>query len=778
MNDSSTYRQIPMLPLRGVLVFPYTVIHLDVGRKRSINAIEEAMLDTKEIFLATQKDAQTDDPDISDIYTVGTVAEIRQILKMPGGTMRVLVEGLYRAEVKEYLPSDSYLHVSIIEYNDEEQEKTAQVEAIMRTLVSQFEQFVRMSKKIPPETVVSVVSIEEPGRLADVIASHLSLRIDEKQKVLEARDVYKRLNYLCELLAKEMEVLELERKINIRVRKQMEKTQKEYYLREQIKAIQKELGEKDERASEVEELREAILKAKLPKEAHEKAFKELDRLEKMPPMVAEAVVVRNYLDWLLSLPWSVETKDRLDLKVAEQILEEDHYGLEKPKERILEYLAIRKLAKKMKGPILCLVGPPGVGKTSLGKSVARSLNRKFVRMSLGGVRDEAEIRGHRRTYVGSMPGRVLQSIKQAGSKNPVFLLDEIDKMTMDFRGDPASALLEVLDPEQNSTFSDHYLETAFDLSKVMFITTANSIYNIPKPLLDRMEVIEISGYTEEDKVHIARDYLVPKQIKENGLKSENITFSEGAIRKIIREYTREAGVRSLEREIASVCRKVARQVVEDPSTSVNVSASMIEKYLGTARYRYGVAEADNQVGVATGLAWTEAGGDILSIEVALLKGKGNLTLTGKLGDVMKESAQAALTYVRSRAEELKIEDEIYQKSDVHLHVPEGAIPKDGPSAGITIATALASAMSGIPVRNDVAMTGEITLRGRVLPIGGLKEKVLAAHRAGIYTVIMPLDNRKDLAEVPANVKRKMKFIPVSHMDEVLNETLVRSEGLN
>jgi len=778
MNDSSTYRQIPMLPLRGVLVFPYTVIHLDVGRKRSINAIEEAMLDTKEIFLATQKDAQTDDPDISDIYTVGTVAEIRQILKMPGGTMRVLVEGLYRAEVKEYLPSDSYLHVSIIEYNDEEQEKTAQVEAIMRTLVSQFEQFVRMSKKIPPETVVSVVSIEEPGRLADVIASHLSLRIDEKQKVLEARDVYKRLNYLCELLAKEMEVLELERKINIRVRKQMEKTQKEYYLREQIKAIQKELGEKDERASEVEELREAILKAKLPKEAHEKAFKELDRLEKMPPMVAEAVVVRNYLDWLLSLPWSVETKDRLDLKVAEQILEEDHYGLEKPKERILEYLAIRKLAKKMKGPILCLVGPPGVGKTSLGKSVARSLNRKFVRMSLGGVRDEAEIRGHRRTYVGSMPGRVLQSIKQAGSKNPVFLLDEIDKMTMDFRGDPASALLEVLDPEQNSTFSDHYLETAFDLSKVMFITTANSIYNIPKPLLDRMEVIEISGYTEEDKVHIARDYLVPKQIKENGLKSDNITFSEGSIRKIIREYTREAGVRSLEREIASVCRKVARQVVEDPSTSVNVSASMIEKYLGTARYRYGVAEADNQVGVATGLAWTEAGGDILSIEVALLKGKGNLTLTGKLGDVMKESAQAALTYVRSRAEELKIEDEIYQKSDVHLHVPEGAIPKDGPSAGITIATALASAMSGIPVRNDVAMTGEITLRGRVLPIGGLKEKVLAAHRAGIYTVIMPLDNRKDLAEVPANVKRKMKFIPVSHMDEVLNETLVRSEGLN
>jgi ATP-dependent Lon protease len=574
------------------------------------------------------------------------------------------------------------------------------------------------------------------------------------------------------MLATEMEVLELERKINIRVRKQMEKTQKEYYLREQMKAIQKELGDKDERVAEVEELKERINKAKLPKEAYEKAYKELERLEKMPPMVAEAVVVRNYLDWLLSLPWSVETKDRLDLKVAERILDEDHYGLEKPKERILEYLAIRKLAKKMKGPILCLVGPPGVGKTSLGKSVARSLNRKFVRMSLGGIRDEAEIRGHRRTYVGSMPGRVLQGMKQAGSKNPVFLLDEIDKMTMDFRGDPASALLEVLDPEQNSTFSDHYLETAFDLSKVMFITTANSTYNIPKPLLDRMEVIEISGYTEEDKVHIALDYLIPKQVKEHGLSEHNITFSEGAVRKIIREYTREAGVRNLEREIASVCRKVARQVVEDKNTMVTVTAGNLGKYLGVQRYRYGVAERENQIGVATGLAWTEVGGDILSIEVALLKGKGNLTLTGKLGDVMKESAQAALTYVRSRAEELGIPEDVRQEHDIHLHVPEGAIPKDGPSAGITIAVALASAMSGKLVRKDVAMTGEITLRGRVLPIGGVKEKVLAAHRAGIHTVIMPMENQKDLADIPANVKRKMKFIPVAHMDEVLQETLI------
>ncbi|MEN6348588.1 MAG: endopeptidase La [Syntrophomonas sp.] len=772
-ESPSVFREIPMLPLRGVLVFPYTVIHLDVGRKKSINAIEEAMLGSKDIFLATQKEAQTDEPNEDDIYDVGTVAEIRQILKMPGGTMRVLVEGLYRAEVQAYLSHDPYIKVQVEEIRDEKTLKSAELDALMRTLISQFEQYVRMSKKIPPETVVSVVAIEEAGRLADVIASHLSLRINEKQHILELQDVKKRVNYLCELLAKEMEVLELERKINIRVRKQMEKTQKEYYLREQIKAIQKELGEKDERTSEVEEFKERIKKANMPKDAQEKAYKELERLEKMPPMVAEAVVVRNYLDWILSLPWSAESKDRLDLKLAEDILNEDHYGLEKPKERILEYLAIRKLAKKMKGPILCLIGPPGVGKTSLGKSVARSLGRKFVRMSLGGIRDEAEIRGHRRTYVGSMPGRILQGMKTAGSRNPVFLLDEIDKMTMDFRGDPASALLEVLDPEQNSVFSDHYLEIPFDLSKVMFITTANSVFNIPRPLLDRMEVIEIGGYTEEDKVQIATGYLVPKQVKEHGLKGSHISFSEGALRKIIREYTREAGVRTLERQIASVCRKVARMVVEDKSTSVNISSNNLSKYLGAGRYRYGVAESENQVGVATGLAWTESGGDILSIEVALLKGKGNLTLTGKLGDVMKESAQAALTYVRSKADELGIDDDIRDKYDVHLHVPEGAIPKDGPSAGITLATALASAMSGISVRNDVAMTGEITLRGRVLPIGGLKEKVLAAHRAGINTVILPIDNKKDLADIPANVKKKMQFVVVSHMDEVLAETLVR-----
>ncbi|MGE5422084.1 MAG: endopeptidase La [Ignavibacteriales bacterium] len=771
-KGKETVREIPLLPLRGMLVFPYMIIHLDVGREKSVTAIEEAMINDKEIFLATQIEAQTDEPSEPDIYRVGTVAEVKQVLKMPGGTMRVLVEGLRRAKINRYLMSDPYLKVEILEIWEEAEDKPPEIEALTRTLVYQFEQYVRMSKKIPPETVASVISIEEPGRLADVIGSHLTLKINEKQDILEAIDVKRRLEILCELLAKEMEVLELERKINVRVRKAMEKTQKEYYLREQMKAIQKELGDKDDRTAEVEELREKIEEAKLPKEALEKALKELDRLEKMPPMVAEAVVVRNYLDWILSLPWGVETRDRLDLALAEKILNEDHYGLDKPKERILEYLAIRKLAKKMKGPILCFVGPPGVGKTSLGKSVARALNRKFVRMSLGGVRDEAEIRGHRRTYVGSMPGRILHGMKQAGSKNPVFLLDEIDKMTADFRGDPASALLEVLDPEQNYTFSDHFIEVPFDLSKVMFITTANSIYNIPKPLLDRMEVIHLPGYTEEEKLHIATGYLVKKQVKEHGLKPKNISFSEGAIRKIIREYTREAGVRNLEREIASVCRKTAREVVRDRQKSVKVGATNVSTYLGVERFRYGVVEKESQVGLTTGLAWTESGGDILSVEVALLKGKGHLTLTGQLGDVMKESAQAGLSYVRSRSEFLGIDNDIHEKWDIHLHVPEGAIPKDGPSAGITIATAMASAFSQKRVRNDLAMTGEITLRGRVLPVGGIKEKVLAAHRAGIKTLIMPADNKKDLEEVPVNVKKKIEFIFVDHMDQVLERAFV------
>jgi len=770
-EEGVTYKTIPLLPLRGVIVFPYTVIHLDVGRKKSIQAIEEAMLGSRHIFLATQKEAQNDEPEEDDIYHLGTVAEVKQVLKMPGGTMRVLVEGLHRAEIIKFIPSGNLNRVEIKEYPEEPLTKTNEMEALMRTLTYQFEQYVRISKKIPPETVSSVLTIEEPGRLADVITSHLSLKISEKQKILEALDINERLDKLCEILAQEMEVLELERKINIRVRKQMEKTQKEYYLREQIKAIQKELGEADEHASEIEDFRQRIKKAKLPKEVLEKVNKELERLEKMPVMVAEAVVVRNYLDWVLSLPWSVETKDRLDLKVAEEILAKEHYGLEKPKERILEYLAVRKLAKNMKGPILCLVGPPGVGKTSLGKSIADSLGRKFVRMSLGGVRDEAEIRGHRRTYVGSMPGRVLQRLKQAGSKNPVFLLDEIDKMASDFRGDPAAALLEVLDPEQNSNFNDHYLETPFDLSRVLFITTANTTHTIPAPLLDRMEIIEIPGYTEEDKVNIANKHLIPKQLKEHGLNENNLSFSEGAIRKIIREYTREAGVRNLQREIAAICRKVTREVVSDPNYSVNITANNLSKYLGPERYHYGSAEKESQVGVTTGLAWTASGGDILSIEVALVPGKGQLMLTGQLGDVMKESAQTSLTYIKSRAQELNIDPQLLEKNDIHIHIPEGAIPKDGPSAGITIATSLASAFSGRKVSNEVAMTGEITLRGRVLPIGGLKEKALAANRAGIKKVIIPAENKKDLNDIPANVRKKIEFILVSHMDEVLEVAL-------
>lgn len=750
------------------------MLHLDVGRERSINAIEAAMVRDREIFLAMQKEAQTDDPGEEDIYATGTVAEIKQLLKLPGGTIRILVEGLRRGRITRYLSYDPYMAVEIQEYRDEGA-TTNEVEALMRTLINEFEHYVKMSKRIPPETVVAVVSLEEPGRLADVIASHLNLKLVDKQAILEAFNIQERLELLCEILAREKEILELERKINLRVRKQMEKTQKEYYLREQIKAIQKELGEKDERQAEVEELREKIAQAKLPKEIEERALKEVERLEKMPPMAAEATVVRNYLDWLLALPWQKETRDRLDIKVAEKILNEDHYGLEEVKERILEYLAIRKLAKKMRGPILCFVGPPGVGKTSLAKSIARALQRKFVRISLGGVRDEAEIRGHRRTYVGALPGRIIQGMKQAGSKNPVFLLDEIDKLSSDFRGDPASALLEVLDPEQNYMFSDHYIEAPFDLSKVMFITTANVEYSIPRPLLDRMEVIRIPGYTEEEKIKIAELHLIPKQLKEHGLKKEQLIISENALRRIIREYTREAGVRNLERQIAKLCRKTAKEIVSGNTTAVKVTAQNVDNFLGVPRYRHTLAEEAEVVGVARGLAWTEVGGEVLNVEVAVLPGKGNLTLTGKLGDVMKESAYAGFSYLRSRAKELGLPLDFHEKNDVHIHVPEGAIPKDGPSAGITMATAMASALMGVPVRNDVAMTGEITLRGRVLSVGGIKEKVLAAHRAGIKTVILPKDNEKNLEEIPPQVKRKLKFVLVEHMDEVLKEALVPFE---
>ncbi|MFZ5874501.1 MAG: endopeptidase La [Bacillota bacterium] len=751
------------------------VIHLDVGRDKSVKAIEEAMIQERHIFLATQKEAQTDDPGVDDIYEVGTVAEVKQLLKLPGGTIRVLVEGIGRAKIVKFAAADPYFLVEVDQYLEQFQ-KTAELEALMRHLVYQFEQYVKLSKRIPPETVVSVVNIEDPGRLSDIVVSHLPLRIEDKQSVLESVRIADRLENLCALLAKELEIVELERRINVRVRKQMEKTQKEYYLREQMKAIQRELGEKDERVAEGEEYREKIAEAKLPKEVEEKALKEVERLEKMPPMAAEATVVRNYLDWLLALPWTKGTRDRLDINSAQHILDEDHYGLDKVKDRIIEYLAIRKLAKKMKGPILCFVGPPGVGKTSLGKSIARALERKFVRISLGGVRDEAEIRGHRRTYVGALPGRIIQGMRTAGSKNPVFLLDEVDKMSVDFRGDPSAALLEVLDPEQNNAFSDHYVEVPFDLSNVMFITTANLAYNIPRPLMDRMEVIYISGYTEEEKVQIAVRHLIPKQLKEHGLDRGNLTISEGAVRRLIREYTRESGVRNLERQIATLCRKTAKEIVAKKAKQIRVTKRNTEQFLGIPRFRYGVAEKNDEIGVGTGLAWTEVGGDTLSIEVTVCRGKGGLTLTGKLGDVMRESAQAGYSYVRSRAEQLQIDGQFHEKTDIHIHIPEGATPKDGPSAGITIATALASALTGRLVRHDVAMTGEITLRGRVLPVGGLKEKVLAAHRAGIKTVILPLENKKDLEDIPANVRSKLEFKLVEHMDEVL-ETALCSDGL-
>lgn len=771
IKASNVRKGIPLLPLRGVLVFPYMVIHLDVGRDKSISAIDEAMLTDREILLVMQKDAQTDEPAVEDIYHTGTIAEIKQLLKLPGGTIRVLVEGKVRARIINFKDNEDYLQVDAEEF-PEKTAITPEIEALMRTLVDKFENYVKISKKIPPEAVVSVVTVDEPNRLADIIAAHLTLKPNDKQMVLEKIDITERLEFLCEIITKEMEILELERKINMRVRKQMEKTQKEYYLREQMKAIQKELGEKDDLKAETEELKEKIEKARMPKEAREKALKELERLEKMPPMVAEATVVRNYLDWMLSIPWYKQTKDRLDINRAQAILDEDHYGLEKVKERIIEYLAIRQLAKKMKGPILCFVGPPGVGKTSLAKSIARALQRNFVRMSLGGVRDEAEIRGHRRTYVGAMPGRIIQGMKQAGTKNPVFLLDEIDKMSMDFRGDPSAALLEVLDPEQNSTFSDHYIEAAYDLSKVMFITTANIQYNIPRPLLDRMEIIYISGYTEEEKHKIASLYLLPKQLKEHGLTEQQLGISENGLRRIIREYTREAGVRNLEREIATICRKTARDIVAKKEENVKVTAQNVEKYLGIPRYRYGVAEKESEVGVATGLAWTETGGDVLFVETTLYKGKGNLMLTGKLGDVMKESAYAALSYIKSRAEKLGLDSAMFENQDIHIHVPEGAIPKDGPSAGITIATAMASTLTNKPVRKDLAMTGEITLRGRVLPVGGIKEKVIAAHRAGIRKVVLPKENEKNLEDVPQSVKRKIDFHFVEHMDEVLSVALL------
>ncbi|ANS75519.1 DNA-binding protein [Paenibacillus yonginensis] len=771
-HHKSKGRRFPLLPLRGILVYPSMVLHLDVGREKSVKALDKAMVDDNLILLCSQSEVNIEEPTQEDIFRIGTVAKVRQMLKLPNGTIRVLVEGLERAEIIEYLDNEEFYEV-LAEERPETETSDSEVDALMRTLLTQFEHYINLSKKVTPETLAAVSDIEEPGRLADVITSHLSLKIKEKQEILETIDVRARLEKLLDILNNEREVLELERKINQRVKKQMEKTQKEYYLREQMKAIQKELGDKEGRAGEADELRSQMEDKELPEPVREKVIKEIDRLEKMPASSAEGGVIRNYVDWLLGLPWSEKTEDDLDLDKAEAILNADHYGLDKPKERVLEYLAVQKLVKKLKGPILCLVGPPGVGKTSLARSIARSLGREFVRISLGGVRDEAEIRGHRRTYVGAMPGRIIQGMKTAGSMNPVFLLDEIDKMASDFRGDPSAALLEVLDPEQNNTFSDHFIELPFDLSNVMFVTTANAIHNIPRPLLDRMEVLNIPGYTELEKLEIAERYLLPKQKKDHGLTEEQLIINNEAILKTIREYTRESGVRNLEQQIAALCRKAAKQIVANPEQAIVVGPDEIKDYLGVPRFRYGVAELEDQIGTVTGLAWTEVGGETLVIEVTVVPGSGKLTLTGKLGDVMKESAQAAFSYTRSKAAELGIPTDFHEKNDVHIHIPEGAIPKDGPSAGITIATALISALTNRYVSKDIAMTGEITLRGRVLPIGGLKEKSLAAHRAGYKKILLPKDNERDLKDIPDSVKHDVEFVPVSHMDQVLEHALVQ-----
>nr|MBO2494498.1 endopeptidase La [Clostridia bacterium] len=767
------FRRIPCLPLRGLTVFPYMVLHFDVGRHKSIAALEEAMINDQELLLVTQKDAKMDDPGFEDIYHVGTVSKIKQLLKLPGDTIRVLVEGLRRGRIVKCISTDPYFEVEIeeIEENDAEPGNLEQ-EALMRSVLDIFEDYVKLGNRVSPDILISVNAVEKPGQLADIIATNVLVKVEDKQSILEAFDPQDRLEKLYAILTREIQILEIERKINQRVKKQIDKLQREYYLREQLKAIQKELGEKDGIGEEVEEYKRKIEMAQLPEEAYEKAMKELDRLYRMPPGSPEIGIIRTYLDWLVELPWNIETEDNTDIKKAAKILDEDHYGLEKVKERVLEYLAVHQLTQQMKGPILCFVGPPGVGKTSIARSIARALNRKFVRMSLGGVRDEAEIRGHRRTYVGAIPGRIIASIKQAGTKNPVFLFDEIDKMSSDFRGDPASAMLEVLDPEQNFAFRDHYLEVPFDLSKVMFLTTANTLETIPRPLLDRMEVIQISGYTEEEKVHIASRYLIPKQVKEHGLKEGSVQISERAIRDIINYYTREAGVRNLERQIATICRKVARQILETNQMRIRITNGNLKRYLGVPIYRYEKAEQHNQAGIVTGLAWTAVGGDTLFVEAIHMPGSGKLVLTGQLGDVMKESAQAGFSYIRAKARDLGIDPNFYNNTDIHVHIPEGAIPKDGPSAGITMTTAIISALTGIPARSDVAMTGEITLRGRVLPVGGLKEKVLAAHRAGITKVIIPAENEKDLKEIPENVKRKVKIILVDHMDQVLEHALV------
>lgn len=764
---------LPLIPLRDLIIFPNLVVPLFVGRDRSIKALEDAMRTDHIVALVAQKEAETQDPASEDLYEIGSAATVMQELKLPDGTAKALVEGIVRIKIEEFVQVDPFFKVRVTVV-EEPLKKTIETEALMRNLVAQFEQTARLGKPVPQEVLLASMNIEEPGRLADFIAFHLNLRTDEKQRILEAVSADARLELVGSFLGKELEILEIGGRIQSRVKEQMTKTQREYFLREQMKAIQKELGVMDEQQAEAEELRTKIKEAEMPEEVEEKALKELGRLEKMPAAAAETAVIRTYLDWLIGVPWAKETVEKLDIKEAQEILDEDHYGLEKVKERVLEYLAVHTLTEKMRGPILCFVGPPGTGKTSIGKSIARALNRKFIRVSLGGVRDEAEIRGHRRTYVGALPGRIVQSIVQADARNPVFMMDEVDKVGTDFRGDPTSALLEVLDPEQNNAFSDHYLEVPFDLSDVMFITTANLLDPIPAALKDRMEVIHFAGYTEEEKIKIAQKYLVPKQIKAHGLKEKHLVITPEGLQKIIREHTREAGVRGLERRIAAICRQVARRIVEGKSKSVKATATNIHQFLGPTQFRYGMAEEEDQIGVATGLAWTEVGGDVMSVEATALSGKGDLLLTGRLGDVMKESAQAAVSYIRSRAEQLGIQGDFNKHFDIHIHVPGGAIPKDGPSAGITMAIALISALTKQPVDRTVAMTGEITLRGRVLAIGGLKEKVLAAHRAGIKQIIVPKDNEKDLELVAKNVKSELKFVFVDHMDEVVAAALKSS----
>jgi len=761
---------VPLLPLRGLLVYPSMVLHIDVGRNRSVAALEQAMLEDQLILLVTQKEMHDEQPDEQDLYTVGTMAYVKQMLKLPNGTLRVLVEGVARATWSNYQALEKY---TVVDIDDKEEtiDKDIETQALMRTLLTYFERYAKASNKITSETISTVADIEEPGRLADIIASHLPFKIADKQEVLEMLSVKKRLDHLIIRLHDEQEVLDLEKKINSKVKQSMERTQKEYYLREQMKAIQTELGDREGKTGEVAELRKRIDETGMPESTKEVVLKELDRYEKLPAASAESGVIRNYIDWIVALPWTNATEDRMNIAHAEDILNRDHDGLEKVKERILEYLAVRQLKESLRGPILCLAGPPGVGKTSLARSIAESLDRKFIRISLGGVRDESEIRGHRRTYVGAMPGRIIQGMKKAGTINPVFLLDEIDKMSNDFRGDPAAAMLEVLDPAQNNTFSDHYIEEPYDLSNVLFIATANDLSTIPGPLLDRMEVISIAGYTEIEKEQITKNHLIPKQLKEHGLKKTQVIIKDEAVVDIIRYYTREAGVRGLERQIATLCRKIAKIIVSGEKKRVTVSSKSLEELLGKHRFRYGQAEEENQIGVATGLAYTTVGGDTLQIEVSLTPGKGKLQLTGKLGDVMKESAQTALSYVRSKMEELKVDAEYFETHDIHIHVPEGAVPKDGPSAGITMATAIVSAILHRPIRREVGMTGEITLRGRVLPIGGLKEKTLSAHRAGLTTIICPKDNERDIEDIPESVREQLTFKLVSSADEVLAHAL-------